>query len=36
MSCYVRDWDDGHIHFVDGSEGGYTKAAKLIKAKQAQ
>ncbi len=36
MSCYVRDWDDGHIHFVDGSEGGYTKAAKLIKAKQAK
>jgi hypothetical protein len=33
MSCYVRDWDDGHIHFVDGAEGGYTKAAKLIKAK---
>lgn len=33
MSCYVRDWDDGHIHFVDGAEGGYTMAAKLIKAK---
>ena len=25
MSCYVRDLKDGHIHFVDGSEGGYTR-----------
>lgn len=33
MSCYVRDIEDGHIHFVDGSEGGYTKAAKMLKAK---
>ena len=22
MSCYVRDEDNLHIHFVDGSEGG--------------
>jgi hypothetical protein len=33
MSCYVRDIEDGHIHFVDGSEGGYTNAAKMLKAK---
>lgn len=33
MSCYVRDIDDGHIHFVDGSEGGYTMAAKMLKKK---
>ncbi|RYZ83904.1 MAG: DUF3095 family protein [Proteobacteria bacterium] len=33
MSCYVRDLDDGHIHFVDGSEGGYTSAARMLKAK---
>src|SRR5205085_2077530 len=33
MSCYVRNMDDGHIHFVDGAEGGYTKAAKILKAK---
>ncbi|RYU92219.1 DUF3095 domain-containing protein [Mucilaginibacter terrigena] len=33
MSCYVRDLEDGHIHFVDGSEGGYTQAAKILKAK---
>ncbi|WP_374951314.1 DUF3095 family protein, partial [Mucilaginibacter sp.] len=33
MSCYVRDLIDGHIHFVDGSEGGYTQAAMMLKAK---
>lgn len=33
MSCYVRNMDDGHIHFVDGANGGYTNAAKMLKAK---
>ncbi|MGQ2985410.1 DUF3095 domain-containing protein [Flavobacterium sp.] len=33
MSCYVRDMEDGHIHFVDGSEGGYTQAARMLKGK---
>jgi len=33
MSCYVRNMEDDHIHFVDGSEGGYTKAAGLMKLK---
>ncbi len=33
MSCYVRDMQDGHIHFVDGSDGGYTQAARVIKGK---
>jgi hypothetical protein len=33
MSCYVRNMDDGHIHFVDGSEGGYTQAARMLKRK---
>lgn len=33
MSCYVRDLEDDHIHFVDGSEGGYTKAASILKHK---
>lgn len=33
MSCYVRDLKDGHVHFVDGAEGGYTQAARLLKAK---
>jgi hypothetical protein len=33
MSCYVRDMVDSHIHFVDGAEGGYTKAAGFVKQK---
>jgi hypothetical protein len=33
MSCYVRDLEDGHIHFVDGSDGGYTQAAGILKRK---
>ncbi len=33
MSCYVRDLNEGHVHFVDGAEGGYTKAAGIIKQK---
>jgi len=33
ISCYVRNRDDQHIHFVDGAEGGYTRAAKVLKKK---
>jgi hypothetical protein len=33
MSCYVRDLQDDHIHFVDGAEGGYTNAAGELKLK---
>jgi hypothetical protein len=33
MSCYVRNMDDQHIHFVDGSDGGYTNAAGVLKQK---
>jgi hypothetical protein len=33
MSCYVRDLKDSHIHFVDGADGGYTKAARVLKGK---
>ena len=33
MSCSVRNMDDRHIHFIDGAEGGYTKAAGLLKHK---
>lgn len=33
MSCYVRDLQDDHIHFVDGSDGGYTQAAGILKLK---
>ena len=33
MSCYVRNRDDAHIHFVDGADGGYTSAAIMLKKK---
>lgn len=33
MSCYVRNMNEDHIHFVDGAEGGYTKAAGMLKRK---
>jgi hypothetical protein len=34
MSCYVRDMGTNeHIHFVDGADGGYTKAANSLKNK---
>lgn len=34
MSCYVKDLKtNDHIHFVDGGDGGYTKAANVLKEK---
>ncbi|MGZ8557674.1 MAG: DUF3095 domain-containing protein [Chitinophagaceae bacterium] len=33
MSCYVRNMNEDHIHFVDGAEGGYNKAAGMLKRK---
>lgn len=34
MSCYVKNMKtNDHIHFVDGGDGGYTKAANLLKTK---
>ena len=33
MSCYVRNLNDKHVHFIDGAEGGYTQAAGMIKKK---
>ncbi len=36
ISCYVRDRLDQHIHFVDGSDGGYTQAAGMLKKKASQ
>ncbi|RMA66546.1 DUF3095 domain-containing protein [Ulvibacter antarcticus] len=35
MSCYVQDRKENHIHFVDGTEGGYTSAAISFKKKWA-
>lgn len=35
MSCYVHSMENNHVHFVDGSDGGYTKAASVLKGKLA-
>jgi hypothetical protein len=33
MTCFLQSFDEGgHIHFVDGNRGGYTMAAKELKA----
>lgn len=32
MTCLVMSAEDGkHVHFVDGGDGGYTKAATQMK-----
>ena len=36
MCCYVEDRKEQHQHFVDGTEGGYTSAAKIYKEKRDQ
>jgi Protein of unknown function (DUF3095) len=33
MSCYVRNLNEDHVHFIDGSDGGYTRAAGMLKRK---
>lgn len=33
MSCYIQDRKENHIHFVDGTEGGYTAASQVFKRK---
>jgi hypothetical protein len=33
MSCYVRNRNAKHIHFVDGGSSGYTRAAMILKEK---
>jgi hypothetical protein len=36
MTCFVSNTDDGgHVHFIDGADGGYTLAAQQLKAKSA-
>ncbi|MGR8934034.1 MAG: DUF3095 domain-containing protein [Gammaproteobacteria bacterium] len=31
VTCFVRSYAQKHLHFVDGSDGGYTNAAKQLK-----
>lgn len=35
ISCYVKNMNDNHVHFVDGAGGGYTQAATELKKKVA-
>jgi hypothetical protein len=35
VTCYVRSYSGDHLHFVDGTEGGYALAAKELKAQLA-
>jgi hypothetical protein len=32
MTCIVRKYEGEHVHFIDGSDGGYALAAKQLKA----
>ena len=37
MTCFVDHMDDGgHIHFIDGGDGGYAMAAKMMKEQMAR
>lgn len=36
VTCYVRSYQSDHIHFVDGSDGGYAKASQELKNRRAQ
>lgn len=31
VTCYVRSYQSNHIHFVDGTDGGYAKASQELK-----
>lgn len=35
MTCLVTSTDDRHVHFIDGGDGGYTRAATELKARVA-
>lgn len=34
MTCLVYDYDHDHVHFIDGSDGGYALAAKAMKSQR--
>ncbi|MEQ8523467.1 DUF3095 domain-containing protein [Gracilimonas sp.] len=36
VTCYVRSYQSNHIHFVDGTDGGYAKASQELKNRRAQ
>jgi hypothetical protein len=36
VTCYVRSYQSKHIHFVDGTDGGYAKASQELKIRRKQ
>jgi hypothetical protein len=34
LTCYVRNYQSDHIHFVDGTDGGYAKASQELKTRR--
>jgi hypothetical protein len=36
ITCYLRSFSGDHVHFVDGSDGGYALAARQLKAQLAE
>jgi hypothetical protein len=36
ITCYLRSYAGDHVHFVDGSDGGYALAARTLKAQLAE
>ncbi|WP_245550364.1 DUF3095 family protein [Gracilimonas tropica] len=36
VTCYVRNHQSNHIHFVDGTDGGYAKASQELKNRRSQ
>lgn len=36
VTCYVKSYQKKHVHFVDGTDGGYAKAAQKLKKRKNQ
>ena len=36
ITCYLRSFSGDHVHFIDGSDGGYALAARQLKAQLAE
>lgn len=36
ITCYVKNYQSNHIHFVDGTDGGYAKASQELKNRRKQ
>jgi hypothetical protein len=36
ITCYLRSYHGDHVHFIDGSDGGYALAARQLKAQLAE